>query len=238
MTTRTWLIIGATSIIAENFAHIAAQNGYNLFLVGRDKEQLEVLTQDIIVRYQIACKAITLDLIQSDQISTLMSQLPIEVDLFLAHSDFTLNEELHENSIHHLININVLSTALLIDSYLKRDQKHYHLIYLSSVAACRGRAKNSLYGGTKRAIELYLEGLQQKALANCHISIARLGFIDTKQTYGLEGIFYAAPPKKCAQACWKMLYKNKRCFYYPKFWQMIMAIICYLPFGIYKKLKM
>ena len=97
-------------------------------------------------------------------------------------------------------------------------QKQHTILYLSSVAACRGRAKNSLYGASKTAIEIYLQGLQQAATKQQHITIARLGFIDTKQTYGVPGIFYAAPPKECAEACWKAIKRKKRLFYFPKFW--------------------
>lgn len=237
MSTRTWLIIGATSIIAEKFAHIAAQNNHNLYLVGRDQEHLQLISEDIRLRYKVRCDIYVADLARAEQISKLMQQLPEEVDLLLAHSDFTLNEDLNSTSIPQLVTVNVLTSALLIDTYLKRQQNEYHIMYLSSVAACRGRAKNSLYGGSKAAIELYLEGLQQQASVNCHITIARLGFIDTRQTYGLAGIFYAAPADACAQACWNKLYANKRLFYYPKFWQLIMAIIRHLPFVIYKKMS-
>ena len=265
MTLRTWVIIGATSAIAEQFAHLAAQHQCALRLIGRDLEQLKIIKQDIVLRYHVPCDYIPIDFsmllgqfamakTKQEGVSTVtafqrrandamtpldsvFNQLPGEIDLFLAQSAFTTNEELNTLSITDLITINVLSTSILIDAYLKRPQKQHHLLYLSSVAAGRGRAKNSLYGGSKAAIEVYLEGLQQQSPSTCHITIARLGFIDTKQTYGQPGIFYAAPPKQCAETCWTALEKHKPSFYYPLFWHFIIMVIKNVPFFIYKKLK-
>lgn len=234
---RTWIILGATSVIAEQFAHIAAKENYKLRLVGRDLEHLSLICQDIQLRFHVTCELAVCDLNQeTEPLLSLFDSLDGECDLFIAHSDFTNNHHLTTASINSIIKINVLSTVSIINYYLHLNQKEHHLLYLSSVAACRGRAKNSLYGGTKAAIEVYLQGLQQAASPTQHISIAKLGFIDTKQTYGLPGVFYAAPPQLCAQACWKAVKSKKREFYFPKFWFFIMTIIRSLPFFVYKKL--
>ncbi|WP_115707129.1 SDR family NAD(P)-dependent oxidoreductase [Legionella sainthelensi] len=237
MRQRTWLILGASSIIAEKFAHIVAQSGHQLVLVGRQANQIDIIAKDIRLRYQVSCEVLLADLAtQTDKLLTVLQNDVRELDIFIAHSDFTDNIHLNEETITQLIKTNILTTTLLIHSYFKRPQKEYHLLFLSSVAACRGRAKNSLYGASKASIEIYLQGIQQAASKNQHITIARLGFIDTKQTYGLPGIFYAASPYSCAKACLKALNHKKRMIYYPYFWRIIMAIITRLPFFLYKKM--
>ncbi|CEG56466.1 SDR family NAD(P)-dependent oxidoreductase [Legionella fallonii] len=236
MTQRTWVILGATSIIAEEFAHLAATSGHSLRLVGRDKEQLAIIAQDIQLRFQVSCDYVVTKMHDvTTQLAMILKQCDSELDLLIAHSDFTENNALTPSTITQLIETNILSTTLLIHSYLNSTQKQHNLLYLSSVAACRGRAKNSLYGASKAAIEVYLQGLQQGATINQHITIVRLGFIDTKQTYGLPGIFYAASPKDCAKACWKAINGGKRLLYYPAFWRVIMYLIARMPFFIYKK---
>jgi short-subunit dehydrogenase len=236
MTQRTWMIIGATSIIAEKFAHLTAQLGHRLILVGRQKQQLNIIAQDLKIRYQIQCELFIVNLEKMDGLLNFVQEQNQELDLFIAHSDFTYNEQLNVETITQLIKVNILASALLIHTYFNRPQNEYNLLFLSSVAACRGRSKNSLYGGSKASIEIYLEGLQQARDNNHNISIARLGYIDTKQTYGLPGIFYAAKPEACAKACWIALRKRKKIFYYPFFWRIIMGIISRLPFFIYKRL--
>lgn len=237
MSKRTWVLLGATSIIAEHFAHIAAKNDYQLRLVGRNLEQLTIIAQDIQLRFNIPCELLVCDFTQkADILLNVFNSIGGEFDLFMAYSDFSDNNHLTSQTIHNLIQINVLATATLVNYYLSLDQKEHHIIYLSSVASCRGRSKNSLYGGTKAAIEIYLEGLQQAASPTQYITFAKLGFIDTKQTYGVPGVFYAAPPKQCAQACWDAMKKRKRVFYFPKFWRAIMMIIQNVPFFIYKRM--
>lgn len=237
MTARTWLILGASSVIAEQFAHLAAQAGHPLRLVGRNEDQLHLIAKDIQLRYKVPCELMVIDMTSSvDRLLDVLKPASTELDVFLAHSDFTGNDHLNPKSINQLLNINVISTVQIIDAYLKIPQVKHNLVYLSSVAACRGRAKNSLYGASKAAIEVYLQGLQQKTSKAQQITIARLGYIDTKQTYGLPGIFYAAPPSECALACWKALSKNKHLIIFPGFWRWIMAIITRIPFFIYKKM--
>ncbi|WP_232220669.1 SDR family NAD(P)-dependent oxidoreductase [Legionella tunisiensis] len=204
MTIKTWVILGATSIIAEEFAHLAAQAGCTLLLVARNQTQLEVISADLRLRYHVQCDFLVADFAGDlTHLTEMLNQHPNELALFIAYSHIVENDTLDTHHIEKLIKTNVLSTVQLINHYLRKQQSMHQLIFLSSVAACRGRAKNSLYGASKAAIEIYLEGLQQAAENKTQITIARLGFIDTAQTYGLEGIFYASPPKVCAEACWR-----------------------------------
>jgi short-subunit dehydrogenase len=237
MTQRTWVILGATSIIAEEFARLAALAGHGLRLIGRNEQELRVISKDIELRFKVPCDIMVIDFINSaKQLIASVKPCDTELDLFIAHSDCTSNELLDNQSITHLVEINILATAQLIHNYLNSKQTKHNLVYLSSVAADRGRSKNSLYGGSKAAIEVYLEGLQQAAQSTQNICIARLGFIDTKQTWGVPGIFYAASPLDCAKACWDAINNKKRLIYYPYFWRFIMAIMTKIPFVLYKRL--
>lgn len=238
----TWMVLGATSIIAQEFCHIVAAEGHPLILVGRDALQLHVISDDLGLRYKVPCEVLIADF--SESISPLLNRLQMEeqtLSLFIAPAAIHDNSLLDLKSINELVTINILSTAQLIHCYLHKQQSQHQLIFLSSVAACRGRAKNSLYGGSKAAIETYLQGLQLQAAQSpekpCSITIARLGFIDTAQTYGLPGIFYASPPKACAKACWQAVTTNKRLIYHPYFWRFIMGIISHMPFFIFKRMK-
>jgi short-subunit dehydrogenase len=239
MKTKTWMILGATSIIAEEFAQLAALAGYSLLLVGRNQNQLDIIAADLRLRHRAHCEVLFTDF--SKDLSTIYSFFSDdsrEINLFIAFSAIIENADLKAQNIEELIHINILSTVQLIHAYLRKPQNQHRLIYLSSVAACRGRAKNSLYGGSKAVIETYLEGLEQASAGKLKITIARLGFIDTIQTYGLKGIFYASPPKACAKACWQAAIAGKRRIYHPFFWRYIMGIISRLPFFIYKRIKL
>lgn len=233
-----WIITGATSIIAERFAHLVAAEGHPLRLVGRSLELLELIAADLRCRFGVDCTCMAVDFSQNDlDLTAIFSGIDTESRLFIAHSDFTDNKHLTPQTINHAIQTNIGSTVKLINHYFNKDQSEHELLYLSSAAACRGRAKNSFYGAGKAAIEVYLEGLQQSASKHQRITIARLGFIDTRQTYGLPGIFYAAPPDACAKACYKGLKKRKRLIYIPGFWRFIMGVIKQLPHPLYRLMK-
>ena len=236
MKRRTWVILGATSIIAEEFARCAALAGHNLLLVGRHPSQLAIIAADITLKYQVHCDVVLADFANNP--ATLLASLEHHknMDLFIAHSFMCNNETLNNATITELLNVNVINTIQFIHHYWHKKQTKHNVLFISSVAACKGRAKNSLYGASKAAVEVYLQGLQQSATNSQHITIARLGFIDTHATYGEPGIFYASPPTACAQACWQAMKAKKRMIYHPAFWQWIMGVITYLPFFVYKRM--
>ncbi|WP_028388422.1 SDR family NAD(P)-dependent oxidoreductase [Legionella fairfieldensis] len=238
MKKKTWVILGATSIIAKNFAHLAAQTGNPLLLVGRNVEQLAVIARDIRLRYRINCEVLFTDFSADlTKLTDFIQHQPEEINLFIAYSALIENDALNEKTMNQLIQVNVSSTLQIIHAYFKRPQNEHRLVFLSSVAACRGRAKNSLYGSSKALIDTYLEGLQQARKSTQHITIARLGFIDTHQTFGLPAEKYAASPANCAKACWQASYKKKRLIYYPFCWRFIMMIIKCTPFFIYRRMN-
>lgn len=237
MSKRTWVIIGATSIIAKEFAQIAAGEGHTLVLVGRNQVQLERIATDITLRYHVHCDVILADFTQSIEALILFINHLKSIDLFIAQTLQVDNNKLSQGTIVDLVNVNITSTLQLIHSYWHKKQKEHHLVFLSSMAAVRGRAKNSLYGASKACIETYLEGLMQSATPEQHITIARLGFIDTHQTFNEPGIFYASPPAACAKACWRGIRLKKRWIYHPFFWRYIALIIIHLPFVLFKKIR-
>lgn len=231
----TWVILGATSIIAEEFARKAANNAHPIILVGRDKVQLLIIAADLRLRYRIDCDVIQHDFsTMTETLTTELMSSTQEIALFIGYSDIIENQYLTIPTIKTLIDINVLSTIQLIHAYLNKPQNRHQLLFLSSVAACKGRTKNSVYGASKAAVEVYLQGLQQTATPSQKITIARLGFIDTTQTFGLTP--FAAPPATCANACFKASNQAKRCIYFPFFWRYIMTIITHLPFFLYRRI--
>lgn len=237
MTKDCWIILGATSVIAEEFARIAASRGCDLLLAGRDQAQLQIMQQDLQIRYGIDCELIVIDFSKPDsRLEQRLKQAGRRYHLFIAQADMRTNSLLAAENLADFYQVNVVTTAQLIHRYLQIQQPYYRLVYLSSMAACRGRSKNSLYGGAKSAIERYLEGLQQTASKDLSLTIMRLGPIDTKHCYQQKGLFPLGQPKACAQACWQAVMGQKRSAYFPRYWQWLNPVISNLPFFIFKRL--
>jgi hypothetical protein len=236
---RDWIILGASSSIAKAFMKKVAHKVHHLILVGRDKVDLEHSAQDLKIRYHIRVDVIQADLsLEKDinDICFLIENSNAKLSLFIAHSAGFQNKDLNQAHIQSLINTNIQSTIQLIHHFIYHAKKPQSLIYLSSVAGDRGRSANSLYGASKKAIEVYLEGLKT-SIKHIDIFAIRLGFIDTPQTYGKKGVFLAKSPEKCATFLDKIQVKRLNRQYYPWFWRYIMLIIKAIPKKIFNRLS-
>lgn len=234
-----WVVVGATSAIARAFALMAAAEGASLLLVARDIQRLQVLQTDIGLRYKTPCDILACDLAKdSTPLLQAIKNLPGQVFLFLAQGHVQDNDQLDKNAIDKMLAVNTASVIQSIHTCLLRAQDSQKIVFLSSVAGMRGRARNSLYGGTKSAVDVYLQGLQQESVKNRHITIARLGFVDTQSTFGLKGAeALAISPERAARACLHALKRKKRIVYIPFFWRIIMGVIVRLPFRMFQSLR-
>ncbi|MCC5791608.1 MAG: SDR family NAD(P)-dependent oxidoreductase [Legionellaceae bacterium] len=232
-----WIISGASSIIAESFARQAAAAGADLLLLGRDGEPLTVIANDLQCRYRIECTVCICDF--SQPMTTLLetiTSLRAHCYLFIAHSMQCTNEQLDPEKINKLLQVNISASIQLIHAYWQRPQAKKGLIFISSVAAAPGRQKNSLYGASKAAVEVYLQGLQQACSDTDHILVARAGFIDTHQTFGQHSLLGSASPRMFAQRLWQAWHKGHHRIYFPRYWRFIMRIFNLMPWWIYRKM--
>ncbi len=234
-----WLVLGASSAIAKAFMEQAAPDTRCFILVGRDPEDLAVTSNHLQLRYGVSCEVITLDLNQAKDLETIKQRL-IEhhhhLGLFIAHTSQYQNQSLTQENISRTIMVNIHATCQIINYFVQFTEKPEAIIYLSSVAGDRGRYKNSLYGASKKSVEIYLEGLKP-VLPKLYILCLRLGFIDTPATYGQPGIFLAKTPKQCAHYCYQAYRKKQNRLYFPWFWRYIMLVIKMIPDKLYKQLK-
>lgn len=234
----TWFIIGASSQIARAFCKELATCEVDLVLIGRDKEELTLNQQDLIIRYGLNVSILTADLSCSsdtDPIIKLLQHTTSPVNLFLAQSVTDENDTLTSARIETLIQCNITANAKLIHAFSNHGNAKT-LVYLSSVAGDRGRCKNSLYGASKAAIDIYMEGLRVSHPQLQLISL-KLGFIDTRQTFGKPGIFLAAKPEKVAKKIITLINKKRISAYFPFFWQQIMWVIRLIPKKLFYRLS-
>ena len=69
------LIIGASSGIGRESAHVFAQEGHNVICSSRDKEELEYLVSDLKVRYDCQAYAVSVDLTQLSKINNYVAEI-------------------------------------------------------------------------------------------------------------------------------------------------------------------
>lgn len=241
------LIIGATSGIAKATAYTFASNKFNLILAGRDIEEINRIASDIRIRHSIKVDTEFFDALNYQNHKQFLDQCldkagEIEGVIIalgylgrqtLAQSDF--------NESKHILDVNFTSCISILNivaNYLEKKKRGF-ICALSSVAGDRGRQSNYIYGAAKGGLAVFLQGLRNRlASSNVHVTTIKPGFVDTKMTYGQEGMFLVASPNKVAEGIFSAIMKNKNEVYLPFFWSWIMLIIKSIPENIFKKLKL
>ncbi|OGT44055.1 MAG: hypothetical protein A3F13_02290 [Gammaproteobacteria bacterium RIFCSPHIGHO2_12_FULL_40_19] len=241
-----WIIAGATSAIAMRFAQVVAMQGDQLILLGRDDKKLAAIQADLQIRYAVSVDYLFFDAVKTELHSSIanaciqLAKGPIH--LFIAVGLMIPGESIAHsaNEAATMINANLTSAVSLSFAFLPhfQAQKQGEILVLGSVAGDRGRPPNFDYGAAKAGLATFCEGLRGALMPdNVSVTLMKLGYIDTPMTYGKKGLFPAASPLACAQACLRAAKKKLAIVYYPSFWQWIMFIFKRLPQFILYRFK-
>lgn len=242
------LVIGATSAIATACCRLWAEQGHEFFLVARDAEKLEQTAQDLEARGAKSVYSFTMDVLDTPQHALMLQQCISthrQIDIALvAHGtlpDQSACEQdaelaLQEFSINGSSVISLLS--LLAEQFTL--QRCGSLAVISSVAGDRGRPSNYLYGSAKAAVSAFCEGLHARLFKiGVHVITIKPGFVDTPMTQGLAlPQALVVSPDYVAKHIVKAIDKKKTVLYTPRFWTLIMLIICNIPTFIFKRLNL
>jgi decaprenylphospho-beta-D-erythro-pentofuranosid-2-ulose 2-reductase len=230
------LIIGGNSDIGYATAKIFAKNKYNIHLVSRNIEQLNIKKDEIIKLFKVKCKITHLDLLQDDEVNSFFEENVESPKVILIACGFLQTEE---KNFDKIVSVNYLSPLKFIEKSIKKYQSQKILktiIGISSVAGDRGKKKNSIYSSAKSAFSSYLDGLRQRLnTLNIHVITVKPGWVDTKMTKGLNlPKFMTSNVNYIGNKIFKA-YKSKKCtLYVPGYWLIIMFIYKIVPEFLFK----
>jgi short-subunit dehydrogenase len=245
MTAETWLVLGASSAIARAFARLVARRGHGVILAGRDRADLDILAQDLIVRGAAEAHVLAFDALDfgaHDQFARDCRRLaPGRLCVFLAFASMDDQSAIDAAPDLALGTINAgFSGPVSVLHRLAPEleaQEGGHVIVLGSVAGDRGRRKNYVYGATKAGLHTYLQGLRARLFRHgVTVTTVKPGFVDTAMTFGRPGLFLVAPPRAVAEAALNAALKGREEIYTPWFWALIMLIIKAIPERMMKRL--
>jgi NAD(P)-dependent dehydrogenase (short-subunit alcohol dehydrogenase family) len=141
-----------------------------------------------------------------------------------------------------VIEVNFTAAVALLEpaaAELETQGKGF-ILALSSVAGERGRQSNYLYGASKAALNVFLEGLAHRlAPKGVRVKIAKLGFVESRMSLGVPMPGPLRTTAGCAaEKLARFLKSSRQSAFIPWFWGPIMLLIRLLPTRIFNKTKL
>ena len=241
------LVLGAASTIAEAVCRIYAKEGARLLLVARNGERLESIAADLRVRGASEVSVIAGDLAKIDPAKVIDESVAgfgnLDVVL-LAYGILGDQRECEQDLAQaaQMIDTNFRSAtmwALAAANQLEK-QKSGTLVVIGSVAGDRGRQSNYLYGATKGGLAVLVQGIAHRlAACGAHAVLVKPGFVDTAMTAHIhgKGLLWSSP-EKVAGLIRKAADSGKAIAYVPGYWRLIMAVIKSVPSAIFHRTKL
>ncbi len=242
---QNWLILGASSAMARAFARRVAENGADVFLAGRDMDDLACLAADCRVRGAETAEALKFDARKPSGFPAIRDRLAMqdgELNVAVFVGSMPAQSAIDDDPalISGTVGDSFTGPAQFLQGFapLMEDRGGGTIVGVGSVAGDRGRIGNYVYGAAKAGFATYLSGLRNRLTrAGGHVVTVKPGFVDTAMTWGLPGMFLVASPEDVARDIQRAVQKRRNTIYTPFFWRYIMLIITHIPEAIFKKMS-
>jgi len=245
-TATTAIVVGASSGLGRALATELAARGYALLLVASDRRDLDALGASLNLAHGIAVRALALDLgREADpgaRIVTALDGMPPASALLLPIGQSRDDDDLSLDAsrIGELLAVNLHAPLAIVHALLPRlVEAHGAVVLFGSVAAIRGRGRNVVYAGAKRALVSLYESLRQRYRpSELRVQFYELGFMATNLTYGMKLPLPVAEPRDVARVVARGL-KRRASFRrrVPWWWLFVGVIVRGLPWFVYRRMK-
>ncbi|NUP09620.1 MAG: SDR family NAD(P)-dependent oxidoreductase [Polyangiaceae bacterium] len=233
------IFLGATKGMGRALARSMARRGDELFLLGRDLEDLDKSTADLAVDGKKPAGVATCDLAEPASFGRVLDDAIVtlggHVDAVIVTAGLFATQDKLESDLdlcRRVLDVDFTGTVLFCEEAKKRllAQGGGVLCVFSSVAGERGRKPVVLYGAAKAGLTRYLEGLDHKHRAEgLAVVTVKPGFVKTGLTAGLKPPPFAGEPEDVAERVLSAIDKKRPVVYAPAAWGPIMAVIRSLP---------
>jgi decaprenylphospho-beta-D-erythro-pentofuranosid-2-ulose 2-reductase len=241
------VVLGATKGIGRAIARALAEQGSEIYLLGRDRDDLMRSAADLEQRGGGTRKVLIgdCDLEQPERFQAAL----LEADSALSGFDTVIvtaglfaTQDRLENDLEYtrrLLTANFANTIVFCEYARQRLLAHGGgtLCVVSSVAGERGRKPVVLYGASKAGLSAYLEGLDHKFHAHgLRVINVKPGFVKTSATDGLQPPPFAGEPDQVARDVVRGIRRASPVVYTPTIWALVMLVIRWLPRFVMRKI--
>jgi decaprenylphospho-beta-D-erythro-pentofuranosid-2-ulose 2-reductase len=241
------VVLGATSGIALEVQRQLAERGCELLLIARSPQRLAELQADLHIRGARKVLAYAADLASVEHHASIFGfvreTFPDFDTVLLAYGSMQDQKE-SEASIDVLleeIQVNFVSASAILTLFADdMEERHTGCIAaITSVAGDRGRRSNYIYGSSKGALSLFLQGLRSRLHpAGVRVITIKPGPTRTAMTDHMPNSARFADPEQVAHDIVRALERRSPdVLYTPKIWRYIMTAVEHIPEGIFKRLS-
>jgi short-subunit dehydrogenase len=243
----TVLVLGATSSIAIATMRVFAAPHRRFMLVARNGNRLNAVAQDLLARGALTVDTWVMDLddtaAQPEMLAIAVERLGA-IDLALIAHGVLGDQQAAEADFEiaaAVLHTNFISTVGLL-TWLGNHfqaQRGGTLAVVSSVAGDRGRKSNYVYGASKGALNIFLEGLRNRIDRDgVQVLTIKPGFVATPMTAHVPHNALFASPDEVARGILKAIERRRDVAYVPWFWAGIMLLVRLIPGSRFKKMNM
>ncbi len=238
---RRGIIVGASAGLGAALARKLSREGYALALLGRSKDRLELLGNEINARAYVH------DASEYRKVPDLLRKVVAELgglDLVVYVAGVNLPpggiDQYNFENDRKMVEVNLIGAMAWLTPVAEMFQsaKAGQIVGISSVAGDRGRVGNPGYNTSKAGLTTYLEALRNRLTRHgVNVLTVKPGFMTTEMLKAAQGATpFAIPPEKAANDIWKAMKKRKQVVYTPSIWRWIMLAIQHTPSFIFRRL--
>lgn len=233
------VFLGATKGMGKALARLLSKRGDELFLLGRDVEDLARSAEDLGSIGVTPSGYAACDLGDpkgfGPALDAAIQKLGGRVDAVIVTAGVFASQDALEADAElcqRLLDVDFTGTVLFCEEARKRllAQGGGTLCVFSSVAGERGRKPVVIYGAAKAGLTHYLEGLDHKFRRDgLRVVTVKPGFVKTSLTAGLKPPPFAGEADDVAARVMHALDRGSPVVYAPAAWGAVMAVIRTLP---------
>jgi short-subunit dehydrogenase len=244
---RKIVILGATSGIALEVQRLLAREGRELLLVARSPHRLAEIQADLLARGAQQILTYSADLASIQQHAAVFEfarhTFPDFDTVLLAYGAMNDQKD-SETSVDTLLEelqVNFVSAAAILTLFAADLERRRTgcLAAITSVAGDRGRRSNYVYGSSKGALSLFLQGLRSRLHpGGVRVITIKPGPVQTPMTDHLPNSARFANPQQVARDIVRALERRSPdAVYTPKIWRYVMTAVRHIPETVFKRLS-
>lgn len=216
-------------------------------LVARNRDRLTAVAQDLHTRGALEVNTWVMDLDDTAahvEMLTSAAERLQRIDLALIAHGVLGDQQAAEAdfeaaaAVLHTNFISAVSLLTWLGNYFQA-QRGGTLAVISSVAGDRGRKSNYVYGASKAALNVFLEGLRNRIDRDgVQVLTIKPGFVATPMTAHVARNALFASPQQVAHGICKAIEQRRDVAYVPWFWALIMLLVRTIPSRFFKKMNL